>query len=143
MDYKEYVIFRLADESYGLDINNVENIERLTDITIVPFTKPFVEGVINLRGNIIPVVNGRKRLNLENKDINKDSRIIIIKYEELTVGLLVDSSSEVIQINDVDVEVAPKVSGSDIEFVENIGKDNGRIIMLVNIGKLLDIGSEE
>jgi purine-binding chemotaxis protein CheW len=131
MDNKEYVIFRLADESYGIDIDFVENIEKHTEITRVPYTKSYIEGVINLRGNIIPVLNVRTRFGLDKQDADKDSRIMIINHEELKVGLLVDASSEVLQIGKEAIEPAPKVVG--------IGKQDGRIIMIVDLGKLLEI----
>lgn len=139
MDYREYVIFRLAGESYGVDIDNVENIERHIEITRVPYTKKFIQGVINLRGNIIPVINVRKRFGIEALDIDSETRIMIINHNELTVGLLVDSSSEVMQIGNENIEKAPVVLGGDDDFVSDIGKVDGRIIMLVELGKLLDI----
>lgn len=139
MDYKEYVIFRVAGESYGIDIDNVENIERHIEITRVPYTKSFIQGVINLRGNIIPVINVRKRFAIDDKEIDKDSRIMILNHNELIVGLLVDSSSEVLQIALDEIESSPKLIGNDDDYVSSIGKDNGRIIMLLDIGKLLEI----
>lgn len=139
MDYREYVIFRLAGESYGVDIDNVENIERHIEITRVPYTKKFIQGVINLRGNIIPVINVRKRFGIEAIEIDSDTRIMIINHNELTVGLLVDASSEVMQIGNENIEKAPVVLGGDDDFVSSIGKVDGRIIMLVELGRLLDI----
>ena len=139
MDYKEYVIFRLAGESYGINIDNVENIERHIEITRVPYTKTFIQGVINLRGNIIPVINVRKRFGLEEDETSKDSRIMILNHNDLIVGLLVDASSEVLQISDENIELAPRVLGNDDDYVSSIGKDNGRIIMILDIGKLLEI----
>ncbi len=143
MDYKEYVIFRLADESYGIDIDNVENIERHIEITRVPYTKKFIQGVINLRGNIIPVINVRKRFKTEDKENDKETRIMILNFNELIIGLLVDASSEVLQIASSAIEAAPKVMGNDDEYVESIGKHDGRIIMLLDLAKVLDIETEE
>jgi purine-binding chemotaxis protein CheW len=139
MDNKEYVIFRLADESYGIDIDHVENIEKHTEITRVPYTKKYIQGIINLRGNIIPVINVRRRFNLEHKDADKDSRIMIINHNDLKVGLLVDASSEVLQIENENIEAAPKVTGNDDDYVSDIGKDNGRIIMIIDLEKLLEL----
>jgi len=143
MDNKEYVIFRLADESYGIDIDHVENIEKHTEITRVPYTKKYIQGIINLRGNIIPVINVRRRFNLEHKDADKDSRIMIINHNDLKVGLLVDASSEVLQIENVNIEPAPKVTGSDDDYVSDIGKDNGRIIMIIDLERLLELEEVE
>lgn len=143
MNYKEYVIFRLAEESYGIDIDNVENIEKHAEITRVPYTKKYIKGIINLRGNIIPVIDVRKRFGLETIEMDKDSRIMIVNHKEIKVGLLVDASSEVLQINDEDIEPAPKVIGSDDDYVQAIGKHNGRIIMVVDLDTLLEIEEEE
>ncbi|MBI9011942.1 MAG: chemotaxis protein CheW [Clostridiales bacterium] len=139
MNNREYVIFKLADESYAVDIDHVENIEKHIEITRVPYTKKYIKGVINLRGNIIPVIDVRKRFNLKEKEADKDSRIMIINHGELKVGLLVDVSSEVLQIEDVNIEPAPKVTGADDDYISSIGKDNGRIIMIVDLNKLLEI----
>ncbi len=139
MNSREYVIFKLVDESYAVDIDHVENIEKHIEITRVPYTKKYIKGVINLRGNIIPVIDVRKRFNLKEKEADKDSRIMIINHGELKVGLLVDVSSEVLQIEDENIEPAPKVTGADDDYISSIGKDNGRIIMIVDLDKLLEI----
>lgn len=143
MDNKEYVILKLADESYGIDIDNVENIERHIEITRVPYTRNFIAGVINLRGNIIPVINVRKRFGLEEREFDNDTRIMIVKQDELVIGLLVDSSSEVLQIEESSIEQAPKVMGRDDDYVSSIGKYDGRIIMLLDIKKLLELSENE
>jgi len=139
MDNKEYVIFRLADESYGVDIDHVENIEKHTSITRVPYTKSYISGIINLRGNIIPVIDVRKRLGIDSKTEDKDSRIMIVNVDDLKVGLLVDASSEVLQLSQDQIEPAPKTVGSDDNYISSVGKDNGRIIMIVDLNKLLEI----
>ncbi len=143
MNNKEYVIFRLADESYGIDIDHVENIEKHTEITRVPYTKKYIQGIINLRGNIIPVINVRKRFKLATKEADKDSRIMIINHNDLKVGLLVDASSEVLQIGKESIEPAPQVTGADDECVSEIGKDNGRIIMIIDLEQLLELEEVE
>jgi purine-binding chemotaxis protein CheW len=143
MDYKEYVIFKLANESYGIDIDFVENIEKYTEITRVPYTKKYIKGVINLRGNIIPVIDVRRRFGTEDKEPDKDSRIMIINLEELKVGLLVDASSEVLQIGNENIEKAPKTIGNEDEYISEIGKYDGRIIMIVALDRLLEIEALE
>lgn len=143
MDNKEYVIFKLASESYAIDIDHVENIEKFVDITRVPYTKKYIKGVINLRGVIIPVIDVRRRFKLEEKIADKDSRIMIINHGELKVGLLVDASSEVLQLPDSNIEPAPKVTGVEDDYVSSIGKDNGRIIMIIDLDKLLELENSE
>lgn len=139
-EIKEFVTFRLNQEYYGIDINNVENIEKVLPITRVPYSSPYVRGVVNLRGIIVPVVDLRIRFGLTPKEATDESRIIIINLEEMKIGMLVDSSSEVLQISEDDIDAAPNVKKDiDNEFIKNIGKKNERIIMLINLFKVLNI----
>ena len=138
----QYVLFNLEDEIYGLDILQVETIEKVMDITRVPHAYDYVEGVINLRGEVVPVINLRKRFDLPEKDRNDDTRIIIISFEEMIVGLMVDSSSEVIQLTAEEIDELPKVSNSlDTNFVNCIGKKDNRIIMLLDLIKVLGVSA--
>ncbi|MCD4712959.1 MAG: chemotaxis protein CheW, partial [Clostridiales bacterium] len=139
-EIREFVTFRLNQEFYGIDINNVENIEKVLPITRVPYTLNYVNGVINLRGIIVPVVDLRARFGLEPKVASDESRIIIVNVDDLKIGMLVDSSSEVLQISTDEIDDAPNVRKDvDNEFVKNIGKKNGRIIMLIDLYKVLNI----
>ncbi len=136
----EYVIFKLNGEHYGIDITNVENIEKLIPITRVPYTENFVEGVVNLRGVIIPVVDLRRRFAIPNRVLDDESRIIIVNISELKVGMIVDSSSEVLKLDRDDIDAAPSIRGnSGNDFVREIGKNDGRIIMLIDLHKVLGI----
>lgn len=139
-EIKEFVTFKLNQEHYGIDINNVENIEKVLPITRVPYSSQYVKGVVNLRGIIVPVVDLRSRFGLEAKLATDESRIIIINLEDMKIGMLVDSSSEVLQISEDDIDASPNVK-KDInnEFIKNIGKKNGRIIMLIDLFKVLNI----
>ncbi|MBS3995460.1 MAG: purine-binding chemotaxis protein CheW [Alkaliphilus sp.] len=140
----QYVIFKLEDESYGIDILQVETIEKVMDVTRVPHSPFYVEGVINLRGEVVPVINLRKRFNLNNTSNNEDNRIIIVTLEEMIVGLLVDSSSEVIHLNMEDIEELPKLSNNiENDYVDIIGKKDKRIIMLLDLKKVLGISASE
>ncbi|MBF4691750.1 chemotaxis protein CheW [Fusibacter ferrireducens] len=139
-EIKEFVTFKLNQEYYGIDINNVENIEKVLPITRVPYSSPYVKGVVNLRGIIVPVVDLRIRFGLPPKEATDESRIIIINLDEMKIGMLVDSSSEVLQISEDDIDAAPNVKKDiDNEFIKNIGKKNERIIMLINLFKVLNI----
>ena len=136
----EYVVFKLQNEYYGVNIDNVENIERYSDITRVPYTNDYVKGIINLRGNIIPVVDLRTRFNLSNLEITGETRIMIVKAKDLNIGMVVDSSSEVIQFTMDDIDEAPRVSaGVADNFITKIGKKDGRIIMLIDLLKVLNL----
>lgn len=134
----QYVLFKLGKEYYGIDIHNVQTIEKVFDITRVPHAPYYVEGVINLRGEIIPVINLRSRLNLDSMEITHDTRIIITKYDEMIVGLLVDSSSEVIKLDEIQLEDAPNISENiSHNNIKGIGKDQERIIILLDMEGIL------
>ena len=140
----EYVIFKLNNEHYGIEIKNVENIEKLIPITRVPYTEDFVEGVVNLRGVIIPVVDLRTRFGIPPRILDDESRIIIVNLAENKIGMIVDSSSEVLKLDREDIDAAPAVRGSiGTDFIREIGKNDGRIIMLIDLNKVLGIEESE
>lgn len=139
-EIREFVTFRLNEEYYGINIQNVENIEKVLPITRIPHTMNYIKGVVNLRGIIVPVVDLRARFGLDKKPYTDDSRIIIVNLEENKIGLLVDSSSEVLQISSDDIDASPNIRReNNNEFIKNIGKKNGRIIMLIDLHKVLNI----
>lgn len=142
-EMREYVVFKVNNESYGIDIKYVENIEKMLPITRVPYTEVHVEGVVNLRGNVIPVIDLRKRFSIDRQDFTDESRIIIVNYREYTVGMIADSSSEVFQINRENVDPAPSIKAGSDDFVREIGKHDGRIVMLIDLKKVLGIESIE
>lgn len=138
MNSNQFVLFKLGYESYGIEIERVKTIEKITNITRVPNTKPYVKGVINLRGEVIPVIDLRKRFGLPLKDYDNDTRIIIVSIKDIVIGLIVDSSSEVIYLNDNEVDNPPTIGESDtVEFIKGIGKKDGNLIMLLNLKKVL------
>jgi purine-binding chemotaxis protein CheW len=139
-EFREFVTFRLNQEYYGINIQNVENIEKVLPITRVPYTQNYIKGVVNLRGIIVPVVDLRARFGLEPKPVSEETRIIIVNLDENKIGMLVDSSSEVLQITDEDIDAAPNVKKEiNNEFIKNIGKKSGCIIMLIDLYKVLNI----
>lgn len=140
---QEYVVFKVNEESYGIDIKYVENIEKMLPITRVPYTEAHVQGVVNLRGNVIPVIDLRKRFSIAREDFTDESRIIIVNYKEYTVGMIADSSSEVFQIDRDNVDPAPSIKAGSDDFVREIGKHDGRIVMLIDLKKVLGIESIE
>ncbi len=143
-ELREFVTFRLNQEYYGINIQNVENIEKVLPITRIPHTIDYVKGVVNLRGIIVPVVDLRARFGLVKKANTDESRIIIVNLDDNKIGMLVDSSSEVLQITDEDIDASPNVKKEfNNEFVKNIGKKNGRIIMLIDLYKVLNIEHSE
>ncbi len=143
-EMREFVTFRLNQEHYGINIQNVENIEKVLPITRIPYTLNYIKGVVNLRGIIVPVVDLRARFGLEKRPASDESRIIIVNLEDNKIGMLVDASSEVLQIAEEDIDAAPNVKKeANNEFVKNIGKKNGRIIMLIDLHKVLGIEHAE
>lgn len=134
----QFVTFTMNNEAYAVDILNVQEINRITEITKVPNAADHVEGVINLRGKVIPVINLRKKFRLKEKQADYTSRIIIMGINGITNGLIVDSVSEVLRVPANIIEPAPTMS-SDLssKFIKGIAKMDDRLIILLDIDKLL------
>lgn len=135
---KQYVIFRIGNDEYGTDINKVTIIERLLTITRVPKTPPYIKGVINLRGDIIPVMELRTRLDIPEIEKDDDTRIIIIDVNEISYGIIVDSVSEVIEIDEAQIE-SPSGIINDIsmDYVNGVAKCGTNLITILNVEKLI------
>ena len=132
------MVFTLANETYGVDISTVNEIIRMQEITEVPRTPDFVEGVINLRGRIVPVIDLRKRFNLETSEETQSSRIIVVELNDITVGMIVDSVSEVLRLPKENTEpTPPMVSGVDSAYLKGVGKWGEQLIILLDINKVL------
>ncbi len=137
-DMLQLVSFKLGDEEFGVDIMQVQEIIRMQNITSVPNAPDFVEGVINLRGRVIPIIDLRKRFGLEQKDHDKATRIIVVKVDEITVGLVVDEVSEVLRIPKETVEPPPPiVAGVESEYISGVGKLEDRLLILLDLSKTL------
>lgn len=134
----QVVVARLKDESYGIPIMQVQEIIKIPDITHIPNMPDFVEGVINLRGKIVPILELHKRFNLEVSKKTEDTRIVVVSIENQLVGLVVDSVSEVIRLGeDVIDPVPPTISKIGAEYLSGVGKINNRLIILLNIERIL------
>ena len=133
--------FRIGRETFGVPIALVHEIVRVPDITSVPDSPGYVEGVINLRGKIVSVVDLRKRFGEKEITANKKNRILVAEVEGKLVGLIVDAASEVIKIPDQEVDVPPSVfDEGDLNYVTGVGKLNGRLIILIDLNKILQKG---
>lgn len=134
----QYVVFKLDDENYGIPIKYVETVEKLTKITRVPNAPHYINGVINLRGDVIPVMDLRKRFGLEHISVTDDSRIIVLSVDEVSVGILTDSCSEVITLDkeQIDETYGLTISFED-DYVEGIGKFDERMIIILHVPELL------
>lgn len=139
MDGKQFIVSRIGNEQYGIDIKFVDNIVRMQKITRVPKAPHYYKGVINLRGEIIPVISLRLKFDLEEIEETKDTRIIIIKTDKQnSVGIIVDAVCEVVTL-DADSMEKPIVDGSDnrIQYIEMLGKINESLISIININGLI------
>jgi purine-binding chemotaxis protein CheW len=134
----QLVTFTLNDEEYAVDILSVQEINRITEITQVPNSPDYVDGVINLRGKVIPVINMRQKFGLSDKASDDTSRVIIMDIQGVTNGLLVDSVSEVLRISSNIVEPPPALSSAThSKFIKGIAKMENRLIVLIDINKLM------
>lgn len=136
---KPFVIFRLGDEEFGIDVMNIKEIAKITTITRVPRSADFIEGVINLRGSLATVINLRKRFGFKPKEIDADSRIIIAELEDKPVGILVDAATEVLRIPVSDIEATPEMVTTEIskEYLRGVGKVENRLIILLDLKQVL------
>jgi purine-binding chemotaxis protein CheW len=135
----QLVTFTMGSEQYGVDILKVQEINRMTEIAKVPNAPAYVEGVINLRGRVIPVISLRKRFGFEEKESDEKSRIIIMDIQGITIGVIVDSVSEVLRIPSNTVDPAPNVTTEmGTEFIKGIAKLEDRLIILIDMDLLIE-----
>ncbi|HPV01541.1 MAG TPA: chemotaxis protein CheW [Clostridiales bacterium] len=136
---RKYLVFRLENDEFGIEIDKISTIiEKDMNITRVPKQPAFVKGVINLRGEIIPVLSLRLKFGLSDDVCDENTRIIIIKLEDLTVGLIVDSVAEVVELDDETTESISNIAGEkSLEYLKGVGKLNGRIITLLDLEKVV------
>jgi len=133
--------FRVGRENFGVPIGSVHEIVRMMDATSVPDSPEYIEGVINLRGKIIPIVDLRKRFGEPAIANNKKNRILVAEIQGRLVGLLVDAASEVIKIPPEQIEPPPNVfEEGELNYVTGVGKLNGRLIILIDLSKILQRG---
>lgn len=137
-DLNKYVIFKLIDEYYGLNIENVISVEKMQEFTRVPNAPSYVRGVINLRGEVIPVIDLREKLGLELKSDDENTRIIIVSQDEINLGIIVDSSSEVLEVQRslIDKPLASEEESNN--YLKGIGKVDGRLIIIIDLEKLIE-----
>jgi purine-binding chemotaxis protein CheW len=134
----QLVTFKIGNEEFGINILLVQEIIKMLQITKIPNTPEYVEGIINLRGKIIPVVDLRSRLGMNKKDMNKDSRVIVVEVDNKTIGFIVDSVNEVIRIPANITEPPPElITGVDSEYIKSVGKLEDRLLILIDIEKIL------
>jgi len=135
---KQFVVFKLDDEEYGADIVKVTVIERMLHIARVPATPAYIKGFINLRGDIIPVMDLRVRLGLPEKAEDEDTRIIIFNINNIVFGAIVDSVSEVLQLEESKIESAAGIlNDKNLDYINGVAKAETKLITLLNLEKLI------
>lgn len=139
----QLVSFKIGNEEFGIDILKVQEIIRLMTITEVPNSPEFVEGVINLRGRIIPVLDLRIKLGMSRIQHSSNTRIIVVETNNTTVGFIVDAVSEVLRIPQNITEPPPSiVAGVDSEYITSVGKLEDRLLILLDLEKILTLSEE-
>ena len=138
---QQLVVFELAKEHYGVDIAHVESIVKMQAITVVPHAPAFVQGVTNLRGTVLPVIDLRQRFGMSLEGTTKDSRIVVVNMNGTKVGMVVDAVSEVLRIPSEAVEPPPPmvVSSIDAAFITGIAKLEDRLVILLDLAKMLSL----
>lgn len=134
----QLVSFSLSGEEYGIDILKVQEINRMLSVTKVPNASEFVEGVINLRGKVIPIMSLRKKFGLETKAHDKKTRIVVVDIEQQTLGVVVDEVSEVLRLPVGTIQPPPAAvtGGKDTAYIRGIGKVGERLLILLDLNKI-------
>jgi len=137
-DLRQLVCFRLGEEDFGVDIESVQEINRMVDITKIPQAPVFVEGVINLRGQIIPVIDLRTRFGFTRLDEkSKENRIVVVETQSVTVGLVVDAVTEVLRLSEDKIEETPDITSNvDAQYIEGVAMLDDRLLILLETDKI-------
>jgi len=139
-DDRQLVIFKIAGEEFGVDINEVKEIIRWEDVTRIPNTESYIKGVINLRGSIVVVNDLAMKLGLPSKEVDDDTRILVVEVDGNTVGMVVDSATEVLRLDGDKVQDAPDMitSGIDQNYIDGVGLLNEkRLLTLLDLTKVM------
>jgi purine-binding chemotaxis protein CheW len=132
------VTFTLADETYAINVMGVQEVLRVSEIAPVPGAPSYVLGIINLRGNVVAVIDARNRFGLSPTDMTESTRIVIIEANEHVIGILVDSVAEVVELNSSDIEPAPNVGNDESSrYIKGVAHLDNELIILVDLDKLL------
>jgi purine-binding chemotaxis protein CheW len=134
----QWVTFRLAGETYGINVMQVQEVLRYTEIAPVPGAPDYVLGIINLRGNVVTVIDTRNRFGLESGEMTDNTRIVIIETEGHVIGVLVDSVAEVVYLRQSEIETAPNVGNDEsAKFIQGVCHKNNELLILIELNKLL------
>ncbi|MET0064946.1 MAG: chemotaxis protein CheW [Candidatus Thiodiazotropha sp.] len=134
----QFVTFILMDEVYGINVMQVQEVLRVTEIAPVPGAPSYVLGIVNLRGNVVTVIDTRKRFGLASTEVDDASRIIVIESERQVVGILVDAVAEVVELRENEIDAAPNVGTEESSrYIQGVATQEDRLLILVDLNKLL------
>jgi len=134
----QWVTFKLETETYGINVMQVQEVLRYTEIAPVPGAPDYVLGIINLRGNVVTVIDTRSRFGLNSNDITDSTRIVIIEAEKQVIGILVDSVAEVVYLKASEIDAAPNVGNDEsAKFIQGVSNRDGELLILVDLDQLL------
>jgi len=134
----QWVTFYLENEKYGIKVMQVQEVLRMTEVAPVPGAPHYVIGIINLRGNVVTVIDSRKRFGLQDKEADDSTRIVIIEAGDNVVGILVDSVAEVVDLRTSDIETAPNVGTDESsKYIQGVSNQTEELLILVDVDKLL------
>lgn len=134
----QWVTFRLEDETYGINVMQVQEVLRYTEIAPVPGAPDYVLGIINLRGNVVTVIDTRARFGLPSGEVSDNSRIVIIESDKQVIGILVDSVAEVVYLKSSEIDSAPNVGTDEsAKFIQGVSNRDGQLLILVDLNKLM------
>lgn len=134
----QWVTYRLGEETYGINVMQVQEVLRYTEIAPVPGAPDYVLGIINLRGNVVTVIDTRARFGLPPTETTDNTRIVIIESDEQVVGILVDSVAEVVYLKTSEIDSAPNVGTEEsAKFIQGVSNRDGELLILVDLNKLL------
>jgi len=134
----QWVTFRLDNETYGINVMQVQEVLRYTEIAPVPGAPTYVLGIINLRGNVVTVIDTRERFGLTTAEITDNTRIVIIEADEQVVGILVDAVAEVVYLRQSEIETAPNVGNDEsAKFIQGVCHKNDELLILVELEKMM------
>ncbi|MFD2044945.1 chemotaxis protein CheW [Ornithinibacillus salinisoli] len=139
-NYMKVIVFTLKEQRFGVNVQQVLSIEKLQEITKVPRTSDFIKGVINLRGETIPIIDLKERLHITETEMTNENRILIVNVEDVQVGLIVDSATDVIDIATELVEPAPKMIGGVHEvYLKGVAKLENELLILLDLEQIIDL----
>ncbi|TOG27408.1 chemotaxis protein CheW [Vibrio parahaemolyticus] len=134
----QWVTFQLEEETYGINVMQVREVLRYTEIAPVPGAPDYVLGIINLRGNVVTVIDTRSRFGLMEGEVTDNTRIIVIESERQVIGILVDSVAEVVYLRSTEIDTTPSVGTDEsAKFIQGVSNRDGKLLILVDLNKLL------